>query len=143
MWIPKCCTTTTDPTIDEYLTHSINFYRDDKVNEVINSRSINKLVSTLILDSSTCGKAYIKNRSAAAQDTAIQAQLDPNTSIELIFKYFPFKNYNFTRFTWGESSYIFRSIQPLAEASIRGKRFSATSQAPFIQIIGSLTSNEN
>lgn len=142
MWKPKCCTTESSD-IDSFLSSSIELYRRDKQNKVVNGITESGFISSVkILDPDTIGFGYVKHNSLAAQETAIQKGIDPINATQFIFKYFPVQNYIFNEIRWSGSVFDFQGSQKLARVTLNNgknrKTFVAEDSAPFISLIGYL-----
>lgn len=81
-------------------------------------------------------RCFIKDRSLAAQDSAINNGIkEPDSAKEFILKYFDVTDYQFNQIEWNGIKFKVLNAIPVASATIGRKKYFATDQQPFISIL--------
>lgn len=134
-WIPKCC----NPDIegaDAKMRNQVSLYYNKLNVNIENGVQKNKYSATLVMPK----RCYIKDRSIAAQDTAIATGIqNPESSKEFIFINFNVTDLKFNEIKWRNTIFtVLGSPVKLATVIMDKKRFVATDKRPFISIIAGM-----
>lgn len=134
VWIPKCCESSNN-NVDTLMRNQVSLFFKKIETKTQQGQQGNIYTPNLVLTK----RCNIKDRSAAAQDTAINNGIrDADSSKEFVFKYFNVVNYKFNEIEWSGSRFQVLSTNKLSSVTLDGKRYVATDQKPFISIIAGL-----
>lgn len=134
VWIPKCCESSNN-NVDTLMRNQVSLFFKKIETKTQQGQQGNIYTPNLVLTK----RCHIKDRSAAAQDTAINNGIrDAESSKEFIFKNFNVTTYKFNEIDWSGSRFQVLSTNKLSSVTLDGKRYTASDAKPFISIIAGL-----
>ena len=129
MWLPTCCNS---QNADDKFRSTVKIYYKKLLTKTESSTQKNSYTRTQIL----MKRCYIKDRSTAAQDTAINSGIrDLENVKELIFKYFDITGYAFNELDWAGSRYQVIGSSKQHSVTMDSKKYNSTDSQPFISLL--------
>jgi hypothetical protein len=136
MWKPKCCDITSIKDIEPALQYEVALYGNTQNTVNTSSQQITTFVDVPLLTL----RCHIRDRSTAAQDTAINQNFkNAENTKEFICDYFNLAQYSFTKLAWSGVSFKVLGVNPYSSVTINGTRFYAPEGKYYVGIQAGIT----